>query len=314
VHTGAGWAGPIDKTVIRYTFADDAEAWGAEEMLAYNVETMNANGLAEEARILGSYQMPGSGVFEWVFEDYEPTRAHDIGVPFLQPVRITGEEQEAGPAAERSPAEVLVTASSWLDLGGEFQYRPGNAADGHPSTAWAEGAEGPGIDQWLRFEFGAPRTVREVQVLPGYAKTTDLFYKYNRPKTLHLEFSDGIDVNLPIEDEPMVQRFVVRSEAEWVKVSIVDVYPGTTRNETYLSEIEFAESDAPEFATFDEVMGLPPVSEEETVPAGEPTSAPDVPEAAEDGEWPAATWLLLAGLAVLAAVLVGAVVAQRARG
>jgi hypothetical protein len=310
VHTGAGWAGTIGKTVIRYTFTEDADAWGTEEMMAYQVENLASNE-SERARILGSYQMPLPGVFQWTFEDFEPTSAHDVGIHFLQPTRTVA-ERGGEPEGGRSPAAVVVTASSRLELG-EFRYLPVNAADGYPSTAWAEGAEGPGIDEWLRFEFGTPRTVREVIVLPGYAKTSELFYKYNRPKTLHLEFSDGTGVDLPLEDEPVVQRFAVESEAEWIEVSIREVYPGTTRDETYLSEIEFAESAAPEFATFDEVMGLSPISEEETRPAEEPTSAPDVPETAEDGRWSGATWLLLGGLAVLAAVLVRSVGAKRAR-
>jgi len=311
VRTGAGWAGPIGTSVIRYTFTEDAEAWGAEEMFAYEIETMHANDLAEDARILGSYTTPAPGVFEWVFEDFEPTRAHDVHVPFMQPVRITGIREEPA-EAELSPTDVIVTESSWLDLG-EYRYVGAAVADGYPSTAWAEAAEGPGIGEWLRFDFGSPRSVREIQVLPGYAKTTDLFYKYNRPKTLYVEFSDGTGVQLPLSDEPVVQTFSVRAEAEWAEVSIRDVYSGTTRDETYLSEIEFAESAAPAFVTFEEIMGEEP-AEEEPPPAEEPTAGPDVPESADgQGEWPRETWILLLGLGVLAAVLVGAVIGERRR-
>ncbi|MBW6469567.1 MAG: hypothetical protein K0B85_10485 [Coriobacteriia bacterium] len=312
VHTGAGWAGTIGTTLIRYTFTDDVDAWGADDMLAYTVDMLAENDLADDARIYGAYTRPELGVYQWIFEDFEPTRAHDIGVPFLQPVRRTLADDTA-PGTERSPADVIVTASSWLDLGEEFQYRPGNVADGFPSTAWAEDAEGSGIGEWLRFEFGAPRAVREVQVLPGYAKTAELFSKYNRPKTLYVEFSDGTGVELPLADEPVLQTFPVRADAEWVEVSIRDVYPGTTRDETYLAEIEFAESASPQFASFADLMGETESPDEEPPPAEEPTVGPDVPESADDEGWPAETWMLLAALAVLAAVLVGAVVAQRRR-
>lgn len=312
VHTGAGWAGTIGKTLIRYTFTDDADAWGADEMLAYTIDMLAADDLPEDAQILAQYQMSRPGVFEWVFEDYEPTPAYDIGVPFLQPVRRT-QAEDAGSAAERSPADVIVTASSWLDLGEEFQYRPGNVADGYPSSAWAEDAEGSGIGEWLRFEFGERRAVREVQVLPGYAKTAELYSKYNRPKTLYVEFSDGTGVELPLADEPVLQTFPVRADAEWVEVSIRDVYTGTTRDETYLAEIEFAESASPQFVTFQELMGETEVPANEEPPAEEATAGPDVPESAEDARWSAATWLLFGGLAVLAAVLVRAVGARRSR-
>ena len=311
VHTGAGWAGSIGTTLIRYTFTDDADAWGAEQMMAYQVENL-ADNEPEKARILGSYATLRPGVFQWMFEDFEPTRAHNVGVHFLQPTRALAGREE--PGAGRSPADIVVTASSSLELG-DFSYWPGNAADGYPSTAWAEAAEGSGVDEWLRLEFGAPRSVREVQVLPGYAKTAELFHKYNRPKTLHVEFSDGTGLELELADEPVLQTFPVRAEAEWAEVTIRDVYRGTTRDETYLSEIEFAETASPAFATFEELMGEAEPPQEEVPPAEEPTTAPDVPEAAggEAGEWPAGTWMLLAGLSVLAAVLVGAVVAERRR-
>jgi hypothetical protein len=281
VSTGAGWAGTIGKSVIRYYVSPDALAWGFEpanaqqaEMLAGNTEA--PTGSAEK---LASYKRLADGIYEWVFTDFEPTpsaegrSAYDIALDFFVPGGASEVALPWMPVAN-------MTATSELKLTG-FEYPAFNAADGNPSTAWAEAAEGSGIGEKLTVTFPVSRHVSEVRVLPGYAKTEALFRKYNRPKVLDVEFSDGTKTTLSLADEPSLQRFPVSVDAEWAKVTIADVYKGTTRDETYLSEIEFG-TPAPQMLTFETVLagGLADPSEQATeqprpVGSGE-NSAPDV--------------------------------------
>jgi hypothetical protein len=295
VHTGAGWAGPIGKTVVRYLLADDFGGFKVDE--AMEAEASAEWMTPERARHLRSFTRPASNVYEWVYTNYEPTLEHDPRLAFLF---------ETGWIESFDPYEQTV-ASSWLKLG-DYQYPPFNVRNGRPGDAWAEAADGPGIGEWVEIPFGETRNVREVRVLPGYQKRADLFAKYNRPKTLKLDFSDGTGVELPLADKMGLQTFVVRAKADSARVTIVDVYPGTNeRDETYISEITFAEAPAPKFDTFEAVTGIaPPAAFEEPaalapftqttprVDRGEPAGKP----AAEDGA-PRSNLALLGVLALL---------------
>ncbi len=252
VHTGAGWAGTIGKTVVRYTMAEDFD--GEQVDLVMETEAGYEWTEPGRARLLRAFTKPAPNVYEWVYEDYEPTRDHD---PLLAFAWFSEWTQEFDPFE-------ATKASSHLELG-EYTYQPYAIRDGQPSTAWAEDADGPGIGEWVDIGFGESRDVREIRVLPGYQKRADLFAKYNRPKTLKVDFSDGTGVELPLADEMGLQVFTVRAKADSARVTIVDVYPGTNeRDETYISEVTFSEAPLPKLATFEAVTGIaPPAAFEE---------------------------------------------------
>lgn len=247
VHTGAGWSGDIGRTVIRYTLSCEFEGFAIEERIRGEARMMAGADRADRAANLEAYRKSADGrTYEWVYTDYEPTMAHDVMLPFLQPM----------PDYESfNPWEETI-ASSFLQLGG-YEYPAFNAADGHPGSAWAEAAAGPGVGQWVEIPFGEQREIREIRVLPGYQKRSDLFEKYNRPKRLRVDFPDGTSQELELEDRMGVQLFEVSATAASAKVTILDAYPGTNeRDETYLSEIDFAESAAPKFSTFEAITGV----------------------------------------------------------
>jgi hypothetical protein len=266
VSTGAGWAGTIGKSIIRYYVSSDAQAWGIESAISEQAKmlTGNTEAPAGSAKTLTSYTVPAKDVYQWIFTDFEPTpdangrSPFDIELSFYVP-------GGAGEGAEPWMPVADVRASSELRLDG-FEYPGSNAADGDPSTAWAEAAKGSGAGESLQVLFPLRRRVGEIRVLPGYAKTEALFRKYNRPKVLDVEFSDGTRTSLSLADEPSVQRFPVSVEADWAKLTIVDVYRGTTRDETYLSEVEFADVWDAKMLTFETVMagGLTEASDEPT--------------------------------------------------
>lgn len=327
VHTGAGWSGTIGTSVIRYYISSDAIAWGFEPAIEVRAKEYAQDGWAPKgaADILRSYTKPAPNVYQWKFSDFEPTpngdglSRYDVELPFYIPGE--GETTSAwAPFAE-------VTASSELKLSG-YEYLARQAVDGDPSTAWAEGAKGPGTGQTLEVRFPAIRRVRELRVLPGYAKREDLFRKYDRPRTLTVAFSDGTTTRLDLKDEPTLQRFPVRADAEWAKVTIGDVYRGTTRDETYLSEIEFGTAAAPMPLPFETVLAGGLDSGEAT--AGEAngastaadllttTSGPGagirLPQQLRDPGWP--LFAVAVGCGLLAGIAIGValvLVARRGR-
>jgi hypothetical protein len=256
VHTGAGWAGTIGRSIIRYTLTPSFLGWGQAPATTETVSRAEQWGKppADWADDMRASTQPEPGVYQWTFSDFEPKvapgqtgSAYDIGLAYYQPVWPSDKPPAWEPVAR-------VTGSSELKLDG-YQYPAVQAADGNPSTAWAEAAKGSGTGQWIKVEFGSRRPVREILVLAGYAKTAALFAKYNRPKTLGVEFSDGTKTRLDLEDLPSLQRFPVSAVASWAKLTIGEVYRGTTRDEAYLSEIEFAPAPAQKFQTFAALMG-----------------------------------------------------------
>lgn len=276
VSSGAGWAGTIGTSVIRYYVSPDAMLWGIDEAIAEQARLMGEQPEApsDAAKVLGSYRKPAPDVYEWVFKDYEPTpdanrrSAYDIELPFFIPY---GDSEFALPWMPYAK----VAATSELALDG-YEYPAVQAVDGMPSTAWAESVKGSGVGESITVTFPQRRAISEVRVLPGYAKRDELFRKYNRPKSLGLEFSDGTATSLGIADENTLQRFPVSANAEWVKVTIKDVYKGTTRDETYLSEIEFG-TPAPDFLPFEDVL-----AGRLTAGSGEPADRPQPDGNGED--------------------------------
>jgi hypothetical protein len=313
VSSGAGWAGTIGKSVIRYYISDDALAWGFEPAIASQAEMLagNSEAPAGSAEMLKTYTRPANNVYEWVFTDFEPTpdadghSAYDIELAYYVPAGDSEVPLPWMPVAD-------VKASSELKLDG-FEYPGFQAVDGNPSTAWAEAVKGSGTGQSLTVTFPGTRAVREIRVLPGYAKTEALFRKYNRAKSLDIEFSDGTKTSLRLADEPTLQRFVVDADAEWAKVTIGEVYRGTTRDETYLSEIEFGTAAAPTMLAFDTVLagGL---SESSTTATEQPQ--PDgngedrtpfaFPEWLRDPGWPLIAGCV--GCGVLLGLVIGGVI------
>jgi hypothetical protein len=252
LHTGSYWAGNIGTAVLRWQLADDFGGFGVPDATRFysEVDTSDPEYMptADEilfGRIQADYRIPAPNAYEWVLHNVEPSPGdpfspYDIGLYFLT---TPDDAQDGAPNLHVNPT---AHASSSLELG-DFAYPASNLVDGKPSTAWAEGVRGTGIGQWVDVTLPTEKTVRELRILPGYAKRPDLFAKYNRPKRLRFDFSDGTSQTVELQDSPTLQRFPVLTTTRRARVTILDVYRGTTRNETYLSEIDFGQAAAPEF-------------------------------------------------------------------
>lgn len=328
LHTGSYWAGTIGTAVLRWTLAEDFVGWGVEDADTYMSE-MDTSGPNDTqptddellwSRIQANYAIAAPYTYQWVFHSVEPALSdnwspYDVSLYFFTPA---SRQLKSAPNMYTTPS---AHASSTLKLGA-FEYPAVNLVDGDPSTAWAEGAKGDGVGQWVDVTLPYERTVREVRILPGYAKRPDLFAKYNRPKRLRLDFSDGSSTTVSLADAPALQRFPVRASADKVRVTILDVYRGSTRDETYISEIEFGGGVAPTFedpATLlasaggqpsaDATPAAPSTATIATVASASPvaTAAPAKPAGApgrSSGPGSRSAWALsLAGIAVAVAVI-----------
>ena len=72
-------------------------------------------------------------------------------------------------------------------------YVASNLDDGALDTAWVEGATGSGAGQSVKMSSpsGSKMTVCEVQLMAGYTKSEDIYYKNARPKQVSLVTDSG---------------------------------------------------------------------------------------------------------------------------
>ncbi len=136
-----------------------------------------------------------------------------------------------------------VSSSSNLQASKTRDYRPSNLLDGDLGTAWCEGAPGPGPGEWVRLEFSRPLNLARIEIANGYQQDTERFYANGRVKTIELEYSSGATQLVDLRDALGFQAIELAvSETEWIKFTIISVYPRRTWDETALSEVRVYET------------------------------------------------------------------------
>jgi len=122
-------------------------------------------------------------------------------------------------------------------------YNAANAADGKPNTAWVEGVYGPGIGEWIRFDFDSDIAIERILVQPGYFKSPTIWSENNRIASVRAEFSNGSSRNLTFTDEMKTQSIEMGGiRTSWVRLTIESIYRGTVPgkyDDTALSEVTF---------------------------------------------------------------------------
>ena len=137
--------------------------------------------------------------------------------------------------------EVKITSSSFLgsdDKENPYLYCPDNVMDGDSITAWVEGVEGEGVNEWIRFEFDSTMTISHIDILAGYFKSRRLFSENNRIAKIEMIFSDSTGMEFLLEDKMGWQTYELNKETDSIKIIIKDVYRGSKYNDTCISEIK----------------------------------------------------------------------------
>lgn len=140
--------------------------------------------------------------------------------------------------------DFIATASSSLPDSDKFSYQPEQVRKGHRSTAWTEGAEGDGVGEWLLLTLEKPAPVRKLGIVPGYAKSAELYRANGRPAELDVSVNDGKAVRVKLPDEHLEHEhftFDLPAKGELVKtvkLTIAKVYPGEQYQDTAISDIK----------------------------------------------------------------------------
>lgn len=115
--------------------------------------------------------------------------------------------------------------------------------DGKDETSWQEGVDGVGIGEQLTFQFNKECKVRYLSLKLGNWRSSDYYWKNNRPRTLEITTNNGTTATIKFPDEQK-EYWVEFSEdcpASDINIMIKDVYEGTSSkwNDTCIAGIEF---------------------------------------------------------------------------
>lgn len=172
------------------------------------------------------------------------------------PANVNGPSQKASPAStgpgrnaspETSPSDsqpgtplkITASASSVRLAVQANTYYAANAIDGKRSTAWIEGVDGPGLGEWIRFDFDREINLHRILIQPGYFKSPQIWAENNRIESLTAFFSDGSSRELTFANRMESQKVDVGSvKTRWVRLVIKSVYYGTDPD-TAISEVAF---------------------------------------------------------------------------
>ncbi len=155
------------------------------------------------------------------------------------PSPSTKSSPEASEPANTAPIKITPSASSVRLAVQANTYYPANTMDGKRSTAWIEGVDGPGLGEWIRFDFDREINLHRILIQPGYFKSPAIWAQNNRLQTITAMFSDGSSRDLNFSDRMDSQKVDLGSvKTRWVKFVIKSVYYGTDPD-TSISEVAF---------------------------------------------------------------------------
>ena len=153
------------------------------------------------------------------------------------------ENQESAPDA----GTVRLCVSSVLPPQAGRDYGPLNLmGTTEEGGAWCEGARGGGAGESITMYFKPATRVRAVVLANGYTRTEDTFRRNGRIKRARVETSGGHKANVTLKDIRDEQRIAIPTGmAEWVRITILDVYPGIRSSDTCVTEfsVDFGEDD-----------------------------------------------------------------------
>ena len=136
-------------------------------------------------------------------------------------------------------ADTRTCVSSVLAGQGGNKYGP-DQITGFGEGAWCEGVPGPGIGQTITVHQKPQQVIGTVMITNGYAKTPQTFRANGRVKTARIETSGGVVRTVTLKDTAEMEEIKVPpSKVSWIKLTILDVYPGERHSDTCVSKFYF---------------------------------------------------------------------------
>lgn len=103
--------------------------------------------------------------------------------------------------------------------------------------AWCEGVPGPGIGQSVTIHHDPPQVMRTINITSGYAKSDETWRNNGRVKKALIETDRGVKKTVTLKDVRESQDIIIpKAKVAWVKLTILEVYPGARGSDTCVSE------------------------------------------------------------------------------
>ena len=135
------------------------------------------------------------------------------------------------------------TASSSLKATTIADFRPTNLLDGDLASAWNEGADGTGVGEWVRLEFDGAIPLTRLEIANGYQRDAERFSGNARVKSIELQYSDDTTQVVQLLDAQGLQVIKPKAkDTEWIKLTILSVYPTYKWQDAALSEVRVYET------------------------------------------------------------------------
>src|SRR5713226_4752739 len=180
------------------------------------------------------------------------TEREGLGSPTVTPEKPSTRKNDPAPHETRSademrtpetrsatPLKITASASSTRLAVQSNTYYAANVIDGKRNTAWIEGVDGPGIGEWIRFDFDREIVIQRILIQPGHFKSPQSWAGNKRRAVVTAQFSDGSSRELTFADSMTSQKVDVGAiRTKWVRFVIKSVYYGTDPD-TALSEVAF---------------------------------------------------------------------------
>ena len=134
------------------------------------------------------------------------------------------------------------SASSVLPASEYGTYVAGNLSDGDWSTAWVEGSSGSGAGQSATMSrvSGSKASVSCLELVAGYGKSTDIYYKNARPKQVSLIADSGeVVAQVTLADSYRVVQSISfpAVSTSSITLRIDSVYEGNKYDDCAISEM-----------------------------------------------------------------------------
>lgn len=134
------------------------------------------------------------------------------------------------------------SASSVLPASEYGTYVASNLSDGDWNTAWVEGSSGSGADQSVTISraSGGKATVSCLELVAGYGKSTDIYYKNARPKQVSLIADSGeVVAQVTLADSYRVVQSISfpAVSTSSITLRIDSVYEGNKYDDCAISEM-----------------------------------------------------------------------------
>lgn len=154
-----------------------------------------------------------------------------------------------------------------------------NVLDGDLKTAWVEGVDGLGKDEWIKLETddGSEMQISAIEFSMGYHKSDALLTKNGWPNKILIEY-DGGQQTAELFDYTDLVLLENPATTSWVKITILEAAKGTVFSDTCISEISFRGIDA--------VSYFKKFTKEDT--KNEASAEPEVSQNSESSSQPAA--------------------------